>query len=383
MKKELKIQKIVAVFIFMLSISMHMTAQDYSKQVNAFKQSFVEKSTENLNSHLSSELKFDPIPVSSTPTVMTNIVSQFPKLNSITILESENGKAKIKYDFVGLGISESYIHFDKADKIVRIEFIENLIKQQMEAQQKQQQKSIKQPTLGELSKKYTPKKVEFKSEDGLLVTGNLYEIDKDKPVILLCHQARYNKFEYADIAPRLNELGYNCLAIDQRSGGTFADKLNETSERAAQKGITDITYLDAEQDIIAAVNYLSKKYHKKVTVWGSSYSSGLALYVSAQNDNVNASISFSPGDYFDKKEVSLKKTIALLQKPFFITSSKAEAPGETSLLKGVTLSKSKVHFIPESAGFHGSKALWTKQEGAEEYWIAIKSFLAMIYPKTE
>jgi hypothetical protein len=40
MKKELKIQKIVAVLIFMFSISIHISAQDYSKQVNAFKQSF-------------------------------------------------------------------------------------------------------------------------------------------------------------------------------------------------------------------------------------------------------------------------------------------------------------------------------------------------------
>ena len=381
MKKILKIQKIVSVFILLFSISMHLSAQDYSKQVNAFKQSFIEKSTENLNSHLSSELKFDPVPISSTPAVMTNIVSQFPKLNNLFIIEDEKGKAKVKYDFVGLGVSKSYIHFDEAGKIIRIEFIENLIKQQMEAQKQQQQESIKQPTPGELAKKYPAKKVEFTSKDGLLVTANLYEIDSDKPIILLCHQARYNKFEYADIAPKLNELGYNCLAIDQRSGGTFADKPNETSERAIKKGITDITYLDAEQDIIAAVNYLSNKYNKKITVWGSSYSSGLALYVSAQSDNVNASISFSPGDYFNKKEVSLVKTIASLQKPFFITSSKAEAPGETLLLKGITLSKIKVHFIPESAGFHGSKALWTNQEGAEEYWTEIKSFLDVVYPK--
>jgi len=381
MKKKLKIQKIVALLIFIISISMHVSAQDYSKQVNVFKQSFIEKRTKNLNQYLSSELKFDPIPISSTSAVITNIVSQFPKLNSITILESEKGKAKIKYDFVDLGVSESYIHFDEAGKIIRIEFIENLIKQQMDDQKKQQPKGVKQPIPSELSKKYPSKKITFKSEDGLLVTGNLYEIGKDKPIILLCHQARYNKFEYADIAPKLNELGYNCLAIDQRSGGSFAGKPNETYERATKKGITDITYLDAEQDIIAAVNYLSNKYDKKITAWGSSYSSGLVLYVSANNDNVNASISFSPGDYFDKKEVSLTKTIAAIQKPFFITSSKAESPGETQLLKDITLSASSVYFIPESAGFHGSKALWTGQEGAEEYWTAIKSFLTTIYPK--
>ena len=74
MKKKLKIQKIVALLIFIISISMHVSAQDYSKQVNVFKQSFIEKRTKNLNQYLSSELKFDPIPISSTPAVITNIV---------------------------------------------------------------------------------------------------------------------------------------------------------------------------------------------------------------------------------------------------------------------------------------------------------------------
>jgi hypothetical protein len=83
MREELKIQKIVAELIFIFSISIHVPAQDYSKQVNAFKRSFIEKSTKNINSHLSSELKFDPRPISSTPIVMTNIVSQFPKSNII------------------------------------------------------------------------------------------------------------------------------------------------------------------------------------------------------------------------------------------------------------------------------------------------------------
>ena len=381
MKKELKIQKLIAAFILIYLLSIPASAQDYSKQINAFKQSFIEKSTENLNQYLSPTLKFDPVPISSTSAVMTNIVSKFPKLNSLTIIKNERGKAKVIYDFVGLGVSESFIHFDEAGKIIRIEFIENLIKQQMEAQQKQQLKSVKQPSLGELAKKYPPKKVVFKSKDGLLISGNLYEVDKDKPVILLCHQARYNKFEYADIAPKLNELGYNCLAIDQRSGGTFAEQPNETFERATKKGIKDITFLDAEQDIIAAVDYLHTKYNKKVTLWGSSYSSGLALYVSAKNDHVNASISFSPGDYFNKKEKSLAETISSLKKPFFITSSQTEAPSETLLLKGIKLSESKIQFIPKNTGFHGSKALWTNQEGAEEYWAAVKNFLTIIYPK--
>jgi hypothetical protein len=42
---------------------------------------------------------------------------------------------------------------------------------------------------------------------------------KSQPYILLSHQAGSNRAEYAPIAPRLVKPGFNCLAIDQRSGG--------------------------------------------------------------------------------------------------------------------------------------------------------------------
>ena len=38
------------------------------------------------------------------------------------------------------------------------------------------------------------------------------------PVLVLFHQAGWSRGEYREIAPKLNELGYICLAIDQRSG---------------------------------------------------------------------------------------------------------------------------------------------------------------------
>ena len=361
---------------FILVSTLNVSAQDYSKQINAFKQSFAEKSIEKLNPFLSSVLKFDPIPAANTPAIIANIVKQLPKLNSLIIVESDTEKAKVKYDFEALGVSESYIHFDDVGKITRIEFIENLIKQQM-AQQQKMKKSVQLPTFGELTKKHLPTKVEFQSIDGLIVNGNLYEVGNDKPVILLCHQAGYNRIEYADIAPKLNELGYNCMAIDQRSGGEFAEKSNETFLRAKKDELaTD--YLDAQQDIEAAINYLNKKFNKKIIVWGSSYSSSLVIFESLQNENVKASISFSPDDYFSDKKQSLKVIFSELKKPFFITSSKQEASTLSALIGDTKLKKNQLQFIPNSDGFHGSKALWTGQKGAEEYWNAIMEFLTSI-----
>ena len=352
-------------------------AQDYSKQIDAFKQSFSEKSVTPLKEYVSPELKFDPIPVANTPAILNNIVANLPKLNSMTILESAEGKAKIKYDFVGLGVRESYVYFDADGKFTRIELIENLIKQEMEAQKKMKE-SVQLPSPGALGEKYQPKKVEFKAADGLLVNGNLYDLGKDKPVILLCHQAGYNRVEYADIAPRLNKMGYNCLAIDQRSGGNFAGKSNITAERAKENGLNN-EMIDAKADIKTAIDFLSKKYNQDIILWGSSYSSSLALLEGMANDKVKAIIAFSPGDYFGDAAPSISTAFAKADKPFLVTSSKEEAATLTALVGSTKLDdEQQSQFIPESDGFHGSRALWKGQKGAEEYWNAITSFLNRI-----
>jgi dienelactone hydrolase len=351
-------------------------AQDYSKQINAFEQSFSEKSVNPLKEYISPELKFDPIPVANTPAILNNIVSNLPKLNSMIILESSEGKAKVKYDFVGLGIRESYVHFNDEGKFIRIELIENLIKQEMEAQQKMKE-SVQLPSPGALGEKYQPMKVEFKTTDGLMVNGNLYDIGEGKPVILLCHQAGYNRFEYADIAPRLNEMGYNCLAIDQRSGGNFAGKSNITAERAKVNRLNH-EMIDAKADIKAAIDFLAKKYDQDIILWGSSYSSSLALLEGMADDKVKAIIAFSPGDYFGNAAPSLKTVFAEANKPFLVTSSKDEAATLTALIGRIELDYKQSQFIPESDGFHGSRALWEGQKGSDEYWKAVMAFLKSI-----
>ncbi|GMN06183.1 hypothetical protein MTsPCn5_15720 [Croceitalea sp. MTPC5] len=374
--KGQNISKKTSILLIALTISLNAIAQDYSKQITAFEQGFAEKSVTPLKDYVSAELKFDPIPVANTPAILANIVSNLPKLNSMAILESSEGKAKIKYDFVGLGVRESYVHFDDEGKFTRIELIENLIKMELEAQKKMKE-SVQLPNPGTLGDKYQPKKVEFNAADGLSINGNLYAVDKGKLTILLCHQAGYNRIEYADIAPKLNEMGYNCLVIDQRSGGNFAGKPNITAERAKEKALPS-EMIDARADIKAAIDFLNEKYEQKIIVWGSSYSSSLALLEGVSNKKVKAIIAFSPGDYFGDAAPSLSTAFAKADKPFLVTSSKAEASVLTTLMGTIELKENQSQFIPESDGFHGSRALWTGQKGAEEYWEAITTFLDLI-----
>ncbi len=219
--------------------------------------------------------------------------------------------------------------------------------------------------------------LEFQSLDGLVISAKLYKATADAPVIVLCHQARFNKFSYDGIAPKLVDMGFTCLAIDQRSGGPIGSTQNETKNRAVAQQLPT-AYLDAEPDIIAAVNYAYEKFNKPIILWGSSYSSTLALYIAMDNPKVAGVISFSPGNYFKDEKGSLTELLVGFKKPFFLTSSKREATGVSELIKQMELNDQQIQFIPEGSGHHGSRALWENQDGGQEYWDAITSFLSNI-----
>lgn len=269
--------------------------------------------------------------------------------------------------------------FDEEGKITKIEYLQEIVMQEIRTQQRLQ-KSVQQPVPGELGVKYPPEEIQFKAKDGLTITGNLYEVDPSAPIILLCHSGGGNKFEYADIAPKLNAKGFNALAIDQRSGGTLVRQENETFQRAKAKGL-GTEFVDAQQDIEAAIDFLGNKYGTKVTLWGSSYSAALSLFIIQQNENLNGLILFSPGDYLADVKGSLKGELTSIDIPFLITSTQEEAKDITNLLlHEVTLSESQTQHVPSSEGFHGVRALWEGQQGSEEYREEVWKTLSAIYP---
>ena len=370
----MKFSKIILLIIFMLPIGM--LAQDYTKQIEALKQGFTEKSITPVSAYLSSELKFDPAPAAATPSIFGNLIKGI-SITDISILDSEKGKAKVKYSlakFDELPASlknvfkeASDICFDGEGKISRIEFVENYIRLQME----KQASSVQAPNPGALAEKYPSKTIEFPAADGLLITGDLYEVNKNSPIILLCHQGGANRNEFLDIARNLNEMGYNCFAIDQRSGGDFAGKTNLTFKRATEKGIST-KMQDAGPDLTAAINFLHKRYNKRVIVLGSSYSASLALIEAESNSNVKAVISFSPG------AAAISKAISNIKVPFLITSSKEEAPRLTKMIGSIQLKNKQRQYIPTTEGFHGASTLWNGQKGAEEYWKEVAQFLSHI-----
>ncbi|MFI5171717.1 MAG: alpha/beta hydrolase [Chitinophagales bacterium] len=212
--------------------------------------------------------------------------------------------------------------------------------------------------------------VMFPSLDAIPVRAVIYSIDSTSPVIVLCHQARMNNYEYAEIAPKLNKMGFNCMAVDLRSGGAMDNHQNVTYEYAVSKNLP-VEFLNAEPDMIAAVNYASTRWHQPVILWGSSFSAGLALKTTAKNENVRAAVAFSPFEY---EGLNLKSSIKELNKPTFITSTEKEAGAIEKLIADVTPGIITQYF-PDTKGTHGSKALWSSDPSNEYYWTAITEWL--------
>jgi dienelactone hydrolase len=203
------------------------------------------------------------------------------------------------------------------------------------------------------------------------IFGTLYETSKDKPIILLFHQASSNRAEYAEIAPELVALGFNALAIDQRSGGRMFGTENQTNENF--DGTT--TYLETLPDLEAALTWVTDKGYETVLVWGSSYSSSL-VFLLAAHPEVDGILSFSPGEYLGN-DYMVKDAAAQVTVPVFVTSSKFESEEAEEIFDVVAI-EDKVQFVPEGFGNHGSSALL--QLDKDEYWTAVKAFLSRWMP---
>jgi len=222
--------------------------------------------------------------------------------------------------------------------------------------------------------------ITFPSSDDLIITADTYFQHKTKstPLIVLFHQAGWSRGEYLEIAPKLNKLGFNCIAIDLRSGKSVNDIDNETALKAFQAD-KQTRYIDTLPDIVAALRYARSQFSdSKIIAWGSSYSAALVLQIAGnQPDLVDGVLAFAPGEYFAKQGKSkswIRDSATHINVPVFITSARDEQSKWSAIFDSIK-SKQKYSFIPNTKGNHGSRALWEQFEDSDEYWKAVNEFL--------
>jgi dienelactone hydrolase len=219
--------------------------------------------------------------------------------------------------------------------------------------------------------------VSFAANDSVQVFADYYSAgSKAKPLILLFHQAGSNRGEYETIGPTLATLGFNALAIDQRSGGNAWGRTNETVKHLGKS----TGYDEALPDLEAAFQWANSSHQTgPIIVWGSSYSAALVFLLAANHrSEVKAILAFSPGEYLHGSS-TVRKAAAQVPIPIFVTSAKD--PKEIAVAKSIfdaSPSVEKIRFVPQIAGVHGSSTLRKDQnpDGTEENWVAVKQFLA-------
>jgi dienelactone hydrolase len=171
---------------------------------------------------------------------------------------------------------------------------------------------------------YAQQTVTFTSSDGVSVTADHYVTSTQNPYLILLHQAGYSRGEYRETAPKLANLGFNCLAVDLRSGNEVNFVKNRTAQDARDKN-KGTAYLDARGDIKAAIDFVAARSNKPIILVGSSYSASLALVEATENFKIKAVVVFSPGEYFGD-DFNIKAATKQLHVPVLALSSKLEYP---------------------------------------------------------
>jgi dienelactone hydrolase len=239
--------------------------------------------------------------------------------------------------------------------------------------------------LFNISGKSQVKTIQLMAPDKVVITADLYIPKPDNTTfIILFHQAKYSRGEYIEVAPKLNALGYNCMAVDLRSGEEI-NGIENLTFRYADSLKKETRYTDAYSDMRTALSYIKNKYPTaKIILFGSGYSASLSLKLAGDNPaGISGVIAFSPGEYFSafgwNRDI-IQTSSSHIKCPVFITSAKSEEDQWRKIYDAIPL-QTKVSFLPTQDGKNGAKVLWSAFPESEEYWMALKSFLAKYYPK--
>lgn len=220
-------------------------------------------------------------------------------------------------------------------------------------------------------------KVIFQSKDGFEITADLYHSNKSAPSIVLFHQSASSRGEFRGIAPRLQKMGFNCLAVDLRWGKQdFWSKIpNETAERYGTPKIIDNYENDqayqldkvwpiiwkAYDDMEVSLTYLKDNgYHGRTLVLGSSFSAMLVFKLAANGHSVDGIAAFSPGEYHPSQDTLLSSWAAKVKVPVYLSAGKKE----------VEMVRSVENMLPDGAevtihhseGRHGASVLLANED---------------------
>lgn len=223
--------------------------------------------------------------------------------------------------------------------------------------------------------------LEFQAADGVSVYGTWYRSSADTRlgVIIAFHQAGGSGVgEYGPIVPRLNEAGFDVLAVDQRSGGDRFGVENRTvSARGEETG-----YCAVEPDLVGALGFVrSLAPDDRLIIWGSSYSAALVLRLAASNpEGVVGALAFSPASGGPMSDCRAEDVSDQIRIPVLALRPRREMNLESSVQQFALFQDQGHRTFVAEPGVHGSSMLVEDRVGGsvEETWRAVLDFLSEV-----
>jgi len=193
------------------------------------------------------------------------------------------------------------------------------------------------------------------------IAANLYSVEKPLGWFVLSHMMPATKESYKDLATKLQNAGYESIAIDLRGHGESENGPEEFfyfKDEEHQKSILDLE---------AAANYLIKKREatpNKISFIGASIGANLSLQYISEHQEFKTAILLSPGlNYRGIKTEPMAKNIKSGQKVFFV-SAKDDGPNaeENKILYELTPNMTNKKIQIYETGGHGTDILKNQPE---------------------
>jgi pimeloyl-ACP methyl ester carboxylesterase len=243
-----------------------------------------------------------------------------------------------------------------------------------------------------------------KLKDGIPMTGDWYPVapvvsgtSGGTPVpgapvarwgVAVClHQGAGSRGEYREIAPTLNQLGLDVLAVDLRAGARKFMVENETATAHLEATETPASAADCYDDVVVALKWARElSPGGPLVLLGSAQSAGLAIMAAVrEKDAVDALVLFSPGEYVTG--VPIWEEAAKLTVPVYATCGSGSK--ESSWARGTLQKVPEEHlttFWPGTGqlGLHGAPTLLAGDEAnRERQWRGVKDLLERVKPKPD
>lgn len=223
------------------------------------------------------------------------------------------------------------------------------------------------------------------AEDGVRVRVAEYlpHADPKTPLFLLFHDGGMNRAEYRYIAPRLNRMGFNCMAPDLRAGKNNLGHKNTTAI-VARRSKKDGDVLAARQDMEALMVYARESYPEAaILLMGCSYSASHSLRLAGEQPVlVDGVVALSPAEIFasyGKSSTWIEEGMPNVRCPVLILSDGQEQAEWKAIYAAIP--EGRKHELAPTPGTHGVRMLAEKSDGSAASWAAIEEFLQRYCPQ--